>query len=134
MLMQNQSPEESPPPSFLGLSRGDQFFLGVLLIIILVLCLLHLARLSRWGTAAIEIEKQTPLPYNYQIDINQASWVEFAQLDQIGPVLARRIVNYRETEGPFRSVDDLLHVKGIGPAKLEANRKYFLPLPPAVNP
>jgi len=132
--MQNQPPEESPPQTFLGLSRGDQFFLGVLLIIILCLSLLHLAHLSHWGTAAIEIEKQTPLPYDYQIDINQASWVEFAQLNQIGPVLARRIIEYRETQGPFHSVDDLLKVKGIGPKKLEDNRKHFLPLPPAVNP
>ncbi|WP_197996068.1 ComEA family DNA-binding protein [Gimesia panareensis] len=132
--MQNQSPEETEPQTFLGLSRGDQFFVGVLLIVILGLSLLHLARLSRWGTETLEIEKQTPLPYDYQIDINQATWVEFAQLNQIGPVLARRIVDYREAHGPFRSLDDLLHVKGIGPKKLEANRNHFLPLPPEVNP
>lgn len=136
--MQNQSPQESEPQSepqtFLGLNRGDQFFVGVLLIVILGLSLLHLARLSRWGTEPLEIEKQAPLPYDYQIDINQATWVEFAQLNQIGPVLARRIVDYREAHGPFRSLDDLLHVKGIGPKKLDANRKHFLPLPPDVNP
>ena len=132
--MENQTPDESTPQTFLGLHRSDQYFLGVLLIVILCLSLLHLARLSRWGTEPLEIEKQTPLPYDYQLDINQATWVEFAQLKQIGPVLARRIVDYREIHGPFRSIDDLLQVKGIGPKKLAANRKHFLPLPPGVNP
>lgn len=126
--MQNQTPEEDPPPSFAGLRRGDQFFLGVLLILILVFSILYLARLSRWGTAEIEIERQTPLPYEYQIDINQAQWVEFAQLYQIGPVLAKRIVEYRNSHGPFRSIDDLLQVKGIGPKKLELNRRYLKPV------
>lgn len=132
--MQNQPPEESRSPSFLGLRRGDQFFLGILLIVILCLSLLHLARLSRWGTEPIEIERQTPLPYDYQIDINQATWVEFAQLHRIGPVLSRRIIEYRETHGPYDSIDELLEVKGIGPKILEANRRYLKPVQTESDP
>ncbi|QDV51535.1 ComEA family DNA-binding protein [Gimesia fumaroli] len=123
--MQNDPSEETPSKSFLGLQRDDQFFLGLLFIAILILSVVYLARLSRWGTEPIEIKRQKQLPYQYQIDINQASWVEFAQLNQIGPTLGKKIVAHRDTHGPFRSIDDLLKVKGIGPQKLEENRIHL---------
>ena len=49
--------------------------------------------------------------------VNRATAKEFEALDGIGPVLANRIVAYRKTNGPFTTVDDLLKVAGIGPAK-----------------
>lgn len=128
--MQNDPSEETPSKSFLGLQRDDQFFLGLLFIAILLLSIVHLARLSRWGTEPVEIERQTQLPYEYQIDINQATWVEFAQLNRIGPVLGKKIVAHRETHGPFRSIDDLLEVKGIGPKILNENRIHLKPVSP----
>ena len=45
-----------------------------------------------------------------------------AALDGIGPVLSQRIVEYREANGPFASVEGLLEVKGLGPGILEAIR------------
>jgi len=45
------------------------------------------------------------------------------ELNGIGAVKARAIVEYREANGPFASVDELLEVKGIGPATLEKNRE-----------
>ncbi len=127
--MQDNQTEETPSKPFLGLQREDQYFLGVLTIAILILAVIYLGRLSRWGTEPIEIDRQNQLPYEYQIDINQASWVEFAQLKQIGPALGKKIVAHRETHGPFASIEDLLQVKGIGPRKLEENRIYFKPIP-----
>lgn len=125
--MQEEHPEETPKP-FLGLQRDDQFFLGTLLIAILVLAVIYIGQLSRWGTEEIEIKRQNHLPYDYQIDINKATWVEFAQLKGIGPVLGKRIVAYRDEHGPFQSIDDLLMVKNIGPVKLKENRMYFKPI------
>ena len=52
------------------------------------------------------------------IDVNRASETELTALRGIGPALARRIVEYRERNGPFRSVEELVQVRGIGPAKL----------------
>ena len=51
-----------------------------------------------------------------------ATAAQLETLDGIGPVLAQRIVEYREANGPFASVDGLLEVKGLGPGILEAIR------------
>lgn len=51
-------------------------------------------------------------------DLNQGSAADLAQLHGIGPVLARRIIAYREHYGPFEAIEDLLAVRGIGKARL----------------
>ncbi len=57
------------------------------------------------------------------VDINAASAAELAEgLVGIGPSKAEAIVDYRTENGPFESVDDLVLVKGIGPATIEKNR------------
>ncbi len=52
------------------------------------------------------------------IDINAASAAEFERLPGIGPVTAAAIVEHRDRMGPFRSVESLQDVSGIGPVKL----------------
>ncbi|MDP4013670.1 MAG: ComEA family DNA-binding protein [Candidatus Nanopelagicales bacterium] len=56
------------------------------------------------------------------IDINRATATELEDLPGVGPVLAARIVEWRTANGPFRSVDDLLEVSGIGDATLASMR------------
>jgi len=56
------------------------------------------------------------------IDLNTASAQELADLDQIGPVLAQRIIEYRRLHGRFMSVDELDRVRGIGKKRIDANR------------
>ena len=43
----------------------------------------------------------------------------------IGPVTAEKILQMRKAYGPFKSVDDLRAIKGIGPKRLEKMRKYL---------
>jgi competence protein ComEA len=50
------------------------------------------------------------------IDIDEATAEELEALPRIGPALAKRIVEDREANGPFGSLDALQRVKGIGPA------------------
>lgn len=54
----------------------------------------------------------TPLP---PVNVNRASADELERLPRVGPALAKRIVEWRERHGPFQGLDDLRHVRGIGP-------------------
>ena len=51
------------------------------------------------------------------ININRATLAQFDSLDGIGPVIAKRIIEYRKVNGPFATVEDLQKVSGIGVAK-----------------
>ena len=53
-----------------------------------------------------------------KVNINTATLDQLVALPGIGPVLAQRIITYREQHGPFRSVRDLLNVPGIGDAHM----------------
>lgn len=57
-----------------------------------------------------------------KININTATVEELVNLKRIGPKYAERIVQYRETNGPFVKVEDIMMVKGIGPKTLEVNK------------
>jgi competence protein ComEA len=58
-----------------------------------------------------------------QVDINTADAETIsAELNGIGLVKAKAIVEYREKHGPFQSADDLTLVKGIGEKTVERNR------------
>ena len=54
-----------------------------------------------------------------RIDINTASFREFALLPGVGPILAKRIVEDRNRFGAFQSVNDLQRVNGIGPKTID---------------
>lgn len=53
------------------------------------------------------------------VNVNTATAEELQTVRGIGPALAERIVELRSTKGKFKSLDDLLEVRGIGSAKLE---------------
>jgi comEA protein len=53
------------------------------------------------------------------ININTAEKQNLVKLPKIGIVTAERIIRFRDDYGPFKSLDDLLKVKGIGPKTLE---------------
>ncbi len=58
------------------------------------------------------------------IDLNLATAVDLDRLPGVGPSTAKAIIDHRTRNGPFASVDDLLKVKGIGPAKLAEIRPW----------
>jgi competence protein ComEA len=60
----------------------------------------------------------------FPINLNTATAEQLEAIPGIGPVLAQRIIEYRQTHGRFQSVDELLEVRGIGPKRLESMRPY----------
>ena len=66
-------------------------------------------------------EKQCP----QKVDINRAETWLFVALPGIGEVLAQRIVDYRSENGPFKRIEDLLQVKGIGEGTFAKIKDYI---------
>jgi competence protein ComEA len=66
-------------------------------------------------------ETPTPVPGD-PVNINTADLALLDTLPGVGPTTAQRIIDYREANGPFQIVDDLLKVPGIGPVTLDALR------------
>jgi len=64
-----------------------------------------------------------------RIDINRADMEELETLPMIGPVKAREILEYREKNGPYTSVDEIMNVEGIGPATFEKIKDHITVTP-----
>lgn len=79
----------------------------------------HLA-LAPTGPATGPVESRSDAP----LDLNQADADALLGLPGIGPVLAARIVAYRDSAGPFRDLAELTAVKGVGPATVSRLKEY----------
>jgi len=63
--------------------------------------------------------EEPPASSSELIDINIASQSELETLPGIGPTTAQKIIDYRDENGPFVSIEDIVNVSGIGPATFE---------------
>ncbi|MBD3850515.1 MAG: helix-hairpin-helix domain-containing protein [Acidobacteria bacterium] len=60
------------------------------------------------------------------VNINTASSEELELLPRVGPALAGRIIEFREANGPFQTVDEILAVKGIGESSFEKLEPFIV--------
>ena len=72
---------------------------------------------SRGGGSSRTSARSAPPRNTGPVALNRASAKDLEALDGIGPVLASRIIAYRNANGPFVTLEALLEVSGIGPAK-----------------
>jgi competence protein ComEA len=115
------------PVSVWGLCRGDRWFLAIMLAVLVGLLAMHARRDAVRQAAPVTMTRAPDAePYVFRLDPNTATWVEWTQLSGIGPTLARRIIDDRQTNGPYRTVEDLRRVKGIGVKTLEKMRPHLI--------
>ncbi|MCO6459386.1 MAG: helix-hairpin-helix domain-containing protein [Pirellulaceae bacterium] len=110
---------------------GDQLALAGLLL------LASLGAAGVWAVRGglsgrlVDVDRAPPVEIRFQVDLNRASPPELALLPGIGETLAERIMQYRLRHGPFRELDELQRVHGIGPRTLAQLMPYLAPLDPS---
>lgn len=73
---------------------------------------------------SVELDRPDERFGDLQLDLNHASWADLLQLPGVGPALAERILEYRDSNGPFERVEELGQVEGIGPKLQERVRPF----------
>ena len=71
-------------------------------------------------------QESRPAAPAQSVNVNTATVAQFEALPGIGPSMAQRIVTYREKNGPFKKLEDLMNIQGIG-------EKSFLKLRPMLT-
>jgi competence protein ComEA len=100
-----------------------QVAVSVVVVVVLGGGALYAARLSEgaprvvYSTSLEEVEAEAR--DSLQVNINTAEADQLEELPEVGPATAESIVEYRRTNGLFRSVDELEEIPGIGPATIE---------------
>lgn len=126
-------PDQNPHPTSSRwlLRRADQAVVaGFCLFAIIALGLYWTAKGGLSGRL-IELDHADKTKVDFKVDINTAELNELIAIPEIGQTLAQRIVDYRKQHGPFKDVQDLRHVRGIGPKTLERLKPFLLSLVPA---
>ncbi len=72
----------------------------------------------------------SPDPIKLLIDLNHADSESLEMLPSIGPKIAERIVEDRELNGPYESIEDLDRVSGIGPKTIDRVQDWVMVSPP----
>lgn len=75
------------------------------------------------GDGIIDSSKRTT---SNRVNINKANSDELCKIPGVGESLAMRIINYREENGKFKTIDDLKNVSGIGEKKFEGLKEYVV--------
>lgn len=102
--------------------RTAQWAMAVLLVLATLLIALSSLGSMRWGARPTRLERDAAS--DGRINLNRADRVQLLQLPNVGESLAERIEEYRRVNGPFRSVDELKNVPGIGDTRLRTLRPW----------
>ncbi len=85
----------------------------------------YVPRIGEAPTPAPSLPGQSEIAPSGPLNINTASQAELEALPGIGPAIAQRIIEYREANGPFPTIEAIQNVPGIGPATFEEIRELI---------
>ena len=115
------------------LRRADQAAVAAILVFCLILLAGYWIQSGALRGRLIEIDRAPRQTVEFRLDLNRADWPELTSLPGVSETLARRIVKSRQRAGPFRSVEELDRVNGIGPKSIERIRPFLLPIETTVS-
>ena len=102
--------------------RSAQILTAGLLVLAVGLLGWNVFAASRWATRPTTLVTNVTLAF--RVELNRADHAQLLQLPGVGETLASRIVEHRQSHGPFRSIEDLRKVGGVGPALLARLRPF----------
>ena len=120
------------PRHTLGITAENRRFLQILLTVFLMVFSVQWIVAVRTRPEPLVIHRGANYQRLFTVDVNSATWIDWMQLEGIGPGLAHRIEADRKLNGPFDSIDDLTRVNGIGATTLDRIRPWLVisELPP----
>ena len=116
------------------MKKPQWWFIGITAAFLCVLLGIFIGRNYLSGTNLNIQDGQTPSVsptgqseplVDGKIDINTATIAQLDMLPGIGEVIAQRILDYREENGPFATIEDIKNVSGIGEKKFEQIKEYI---------
>ncbi|MFQ5965622.1 MAG: ComEA family DNA-binding protein [Candidatus Scalinduaceae bacterium] len=106
---------EPPRPSkILEFSRKELIATFFLITTLLIGIGIKYTMDYHWWLPETEVVDTDPESIKLKIDLNRAEWYELIILPRIGEKKAKAIVEYRKSKGPFRTIEQLSEVNGIG--------------------
>jgi len=109
----------------LGFRLQDRRIMAVLMSGLLFWLTLEWLVVATRRPDPLSVQRGSAFLEKFRLNVNEATWVDWMQLDDIGPALAQRIVTDRSLNGRFSSIEDVARVPGIGPATLDRIRPWL---------
>ena len=111
--------------NILGFRPQDRRVMTVLMSVLLLWLTVEWIVAATRRPDPLLLQRGPEFPAHFRVDVNDSIWVDWMQLEGIGPSLAQRIVTDRDINGRFNSIDDVGRVSGIGPKSLARLRPWL---------
>ena len=119
------TPSQAEPNVVLGFRPRDRRIMTVLMSVLLLWLVCEWILVATRRPDPLLLQRGSEFHANFRVNVNDSIWVDWTQLEGIGPSLAQRIVVYRNLHGPFSSIEDVARVPGIGPTTLDRIRPWL---------